>query len=42
LKHLLYERLDAALREYLSALREALPQSDPARKSTSNEPWRRD
>jgi HTH-like domain len=37
-KRLLYERLDATLGEYLSALQEALPQPEPNRKPNPNDP----
>ena len=34
----MHERLDSTLGEYLSALREALPQPDPTRKPKPQEP----
>jgi hypothetical protein len=37
-RRLLYERLDATLGEYLSALSAALPQPDPARRPNPKEP----
>jgi Fic family protein len=37
-KRLLYERLDSTLGEYLSALREALPQPDPTRAPKPDDP----
>lgn len=37
-RHLLYERLDATLGEYLSALGEALPQPDPTRRREPPKP----
>jgi Fic family protein len=35
---LMHERLDSTLGEYLSALREALPQPDPTRRPSPKEP----
>jgi hypothetical protein len=37
----MYERLDATLGEYLSALKEALPQSDSNREPDPKEPTSR-